>query len=408
MARGLAGGIAVLAVIIGSIWWFNRAEEVTRQQERSAKPQRPVSKEEEERMLETLRVGAPPIAPNGPYPKLVAELTTYNFGTIGTSEVQRHKFPIKNSGTVPLKLVVGRTSCECMRGRLGKGELSPGESTELEVEFRGQGFGSEFGHTFHVYSNDPESRDVKFIITGNVLMRIAIHPGPTWRLGDISGDQPVTTVGFIGSPTVDKFQILGIESESPELTVKSEPASPELLKEKRCKSGYAIIADLAPKFPPGKFESQFIVHTDIDKKAETPGIDIALQVIASRPGPMRYLSATDGARWYSETRTLFLGRFTAAQGKSSTVPFFVQQKSGDKPFEATEITSSTPHLAVELKPAPDSELGSDDRKLYNLKFSVPPGKPAASHDEKTPATVLIKTNHPELPELEIRVIYVSL
>ncbi|MGE3315208.1 MAG: DUF1573 domain-containing protein [Planctomycetaceae bacterium] len=408
MARGLASGILVLSAIIGAIWWFNRSEELVMQQKKLANPPRLVSKEEEERMVESLRIGAPPIAEQGPHPKLVAEQRSHDFGVIGVAEVQQKRFPIKNEGTVPLKLVPGRTTCVCITGKMEKSDLAPGETTDLILDVRGHGIGSDFAHTFHVYSNDPEARDIKYIITGSVVMRIAITPGTTWRMGDLSGDQPVPLTGFVGSPLIDKFQILGIESRNPELTAKFEPASPELLAERRCKSGYAVTALLTPKFPPGKFEGEFIVRTDIDKSENFPGRELALQVTAARSGPLRYLAATNGARWYADTRTLFLGSFSAAEGKSTAIPVLIQQKPDEKAFEATEVQSSTPHLVVALKPVPDSEAGDGDRKVYHLTFTVPPGKPAAGQDERNPATVLIKTNHPELPELEIKVIYVSL
>lgn len=94
----------------------------------------------------------------GPLLQITPEVV--QLGMLDTSDGQRFfpaTFTLRNSGTAPLVLGSLRTSCGCTRAKLAKRELSPGESTHLEVSIDITGrYGKQRFHVF-VNSNAPGS-----------------------------------------------------------------------------------------------------------------------------------------------------------------------------------------------------------------------------------------------------------
>jgi hypothetical protein len=157
-------------------------------------------------------------------------------------------------------------------------------------------------------------------LTGNVVFRVSVKPGLTWRFGEVNEGTPSVISGFIGSPEAPSFNLLGVESRSPYLKVEFAASSSEELAANKCKSGYSLKAELSPNFPAGKFFSSFSVRTDLEKGPGTDGKQMLINVEATRLGPIRTLAASNNCRWYPNTRQLLMGRFEASRGKTTTLP----------------------------------------------------------------------------------------
>lgn len=407
MGRGFWAGLVVAVGLFGGLWWLLRADEVGRQIERNSKPRRLISVEEEEAMLETLRKGAPPIDPDGPHPVAVTQERVHKFGSTAMLDERTHVFKIKNEGDVPLKLVPGRVSSEYVSGKVLKTELAKGESTDVEVTWRAEQLTiKQYDESFNVYTNDPKNRDIRFAVMGTIALRVVLDPGPRWRMGDISGTEPVSMDGFIGTPFFEEFKIHGIVTSSPLIKVTHEPATAEYLAKRQCKSGYFLKAELTPTFPPGDFEGLIKIQTDIDQGPQTPGLNIVVRLYAWRASAVRFLPATNNARFMIDSHTLLLGRFPAAEGFSCVVPFLVTQEKDAPVLELTNVDAKDSNLKVELQPAAEAE-SSESFRRYELKFSVPAGEPVANHIETDPVVVRLTANHPDMKDMEIKVVYVS-
>jgi len=410
--RNVVVSLLVLGASLGALWWMVRPGELAVQQQEQQtfgpKPVAPPRAPDGTPAKPSRPEGAPPIAEQGPYPKAAADLTVYNFGRMAVGAEMRRVFTLRNEGEAPLKLSIGPVSCNCLSAKMSKEEVPPGDSAEIELVWFGTEYTKEYTQFAQVYTNDPAKPTMSFAVRGSCDYRLAVQPSQTWRFGEMHDGQKLVQKGFIGSPFIDSFNILRIESSSPHIQASYKPLGADEIAKRNCKSGYEIEAELTASFTAGIFAEKFVIYTDAEKEEDGVGIAMVVNVEASRPGPIRFLAATNGARWHPALNAMFLGRFAAAEGKSSIVPLFVRLAEGQT-FELLDVKSSNPDLHVTVSPT-EGEARVGEHTRYDLKFEVPevpPGRPPSVHEEDNPVTVTLRTNHPDLPELSIKAYFIS-
>lgn len=103
-------------------------------------------------------------------PKASAQITEHNFGDIKQGDVVSHTFKITNNGGDVLQILDVRASCGCTAAQPDKKELKPGESTSIKVTFDSKGRRGAQVKTVRVITNDPEKKDINFVIRCNILV----------------------------------------------------------------------------------------------------------------------------------------------------------------------------------------------------------------------------------------------
>ena len=68
-------------------------------------------------------------------PKLVCDAPVYNFGTVDQSAVVTNIFVIRNEGDTTFVTGMPRATCSCMKVRLSRRMIGPGETAELTAVF---------------------------------------------------------------------------------------------------------------------------------------------------------------------------------------------------------------------------------------------------------------------------------
>src|SRR5262245_36163685 len=101
------------------------------------------------------------------FPNLQAVETEFDFGNMNPHSTARHDFTIRNTGTAPLKLRVGSTTCNCTVSDVADKEVAPGASTIVAVQWTTADL-SPFGQTATIYSNDPNHKSIDFVVKGKV------------------------------------------------------------------------------------------------------------------------------------------------------------------------------------------------------------------------------------------------
>ena len=82
--------------------------------------------------------GAAVFDPDAPQPKLVVEEDTHDFGAMDERRRGRYEFVLTNVGDAPLTLRQGEASCKCTSTILEKGDIQPGESAKVVLEWTGK------------------------------------------------------------------------------------------------------------------------------------------------------------------------------------------------------------------------------------------------------------------------------
>jgi len=106
-------------------------------------------------------------------PKITANVTNYDFGTITEGEVVSHNFEIQNTGNADLKISNVQVSCGCTAAKPEKTELKPGEKTLIKVEFNSEARLGPQEKFVYITSNDASSSPFKLSFTGVVVDKSA-------------------------------------------------------------------------------------------------------------------------------------------------------------------------------------------------------------------------------------------
>jgi len=102
-------------------------------------------------------------------PQIWVEQTEYDFGVVVEGESVSHVFVLENRGAEELTIDRVRTGCGCTVARLTTQSLAPGESTELQVVFRTDGYGGHVvSKSITIYTDDPVTPELYLFIRGTV------------------------------------------------------------------------------------------------------------------------------------------------------------------------------------------------------------------------------------------------
>jgi hypothetical protein len=102
-------------------------------------------------------------------PKIATQQIEYDFGTVEQGMLVKHTFIITNTGGDLLKINNVSASCGCTAAKPDKSELSPGESTNINVQFNTNGRRGKQRKSVYVETNDPEHEKLELKIYGVVV-----------------------------------------------------------------------------------------------------------------------------------------------------------------------------------------------------------------------------------------------
>ncbi len=103
-------------------------------------------------------------------PKISAMEKEYDFGTVEQGEIVLHDYEITNTGDDLLVISRVRASCGCTAVKPEKSELKPGESTKVHAEFNSRGRKGTQRKYIYIYSNDPQTPEMRLKLTGTVVV----------------------------------------------------------------------------------------------------------------------------------------------------------------------------------------------------------------------------------------------
>jgi Protein of unknown function (DUF1573) len=418
--RTLFGSAAAAACLLASIWWARHATGV----ERPAAPLDPVAaryrsmKAAAQRYsgqpLEGADGGAsrtvdpsvdprPALAAEAPFPKALAHERVYEFGRMLIGEQKVHHFRIENQGAGPLVIAKGPTECKCTISNLPTRSVPPGGSVDVEVAWAPRESDPTFEKSAIIWTNDPELPEIRFRVSGKVAQALVVLP-KAWHAGLVAEDQEGKAVGSVVSDLEAGFKILSVESPDPNVKVTYKPMSASALDRLAMLGGYEFTVHVGNGIPLGTFRRRLKILTSLEPKAL-----IEVELTATRPGPIRILSAGT-AHWSAEKSLLNLGRFRHEDGYRTEVPAYIYHMPG--PFRLLGVKSSDGFVKVSVEANPDGDgdknVKSGERQGVRFVFEVPPGSPPVNYFTQKPVHVTLETNHPVLKTIDFDLQFVSL
>jgi len=322
-------------------------------------------------------------------PKLEIVEKEFNFSRMALGATGEHDFVVKNVGTAPAKIARGPVQCKCTVAGLKDQEIPPGEEIRIHLAWTPKDIGP-FSQSATIWSNDPDNLEIKLIVTGELFPEVNIAPQNGWSLGPISTSEKIPLIGFIESAVYNTFKITEIVKSSDRVQMEAIAYTENELQERAVLSGYHLRGHLVGIETPQPISELITVHTDLKNLPK-----FELPVNGTRTGSITII----GSNWYSGNRLLDLGMVSTGKGKE--VKLTVMTPPAEEELKLLEVKANPGFLSATLKP---EQVGKElARERYSLFVKVPPDSPKGVWPEGTPGTLLLKTNHPLVPELEIKI-----
>lgn len=308
--------------------------------------------------------------------KVEVDSDTFDFGDMDYTKDGSHDFTFTNTGTTPLTLVKGRSSCKCTVGEIADSTVQPGDSTIVHVTWKSKHLSGAFQQSVTINTNDPSRREVVLTITGEYTEQLRVTPDEL-NFGQMVGKQPLTQEARIlcnlpNHPLKITGNELMDQGSAKFFTVQTRPlAKDELPQDGRISSGALIKVTVKPGLPPGRFEQRIVLKTNLPS---TPEVEL------SAFGSMGREVSVAGNGWDDDIGVLTIGAIKAgtpvqrqlflfARGSDAknvrynvvhVEPDFLKVKLGDTTVLEDGKLSKTP-LTIEIprQSAPVNYLGDD-------------------------------------------------
>lgn len=353
---------------------------------------------------EVLPVDLTPVGSGGRTEKIGPKVTIVNgerhdFGTMDRNAHGAHDWIVRNDGDAPLTLSTGAPSCSvCIKVfRVEKGELAPGEKTNVHIEWDVKTSDAEFEQSGPLETNDKNRPSVHLSLKGHVLDTVRADRTDV-HFHDLSANETTTSSVIIYGFRDETLSVVEHSFSNPSFAqhaeVSIEPlTSEEVAAEPRAKSGVRVKITMKPGLPYGDFNEQLSVTTNQSEDPINLHIigNIASDVLLMGPGVTR------------DKQLVSMGAISQSTGKKHTV--FVLVKGPHKDDTQVKIESVEPSVdfsATLGEPIRDSE------KIvrYPVHIEVPAGATPVTRMEGAYAKINMATTHPEVKELTIKVRYV--
>ena len=322
----------------------------------------------------------------------------HDFGTMDRGDTMEHAFVFRNDGTRPLTIEERGTTCMCMLPELESGAIPPRQSREVILRWTPRKYETEFHQTATIATSDPRRRIVTLTVFGHVLPRARSVPA-TVSTGNITAETAREMQTIIYGYQSDTLEVTGtkwLKLPSEDLfEVDFRPATAEELeREPNAKAAVVCQLQIKPGLPLGSFHQRLIVDLKTDKTTS-----VEIPIVGTVVGDI-----TIAGRGYNAgQRVLRLGHVVQDQGKKTA--FFLTSKGPLRETVRPTIKLVEPAEALSANFGEAKSLAT--AVMHPLTVEVPAGAPYTNrlgNDQEHPAgRIVIETNHPSIPEIELRV-----
>jgi hypothetical protein len=337
-------------------------------------------------------------------PKIGPKVTIVNserhdFGAMERNAHGKHAYIVRNDGDAPLTLKTGMPSCGvCIKVfAVAKPTLAPGERTEVHIEWDVKTGDAKFEQSGPLETNDPLRPSVHLSLTGTVIDNVRVDRQDV-HFHDLSPSESATASVNVYAFKDEELKIESSDFGNPRvakfLDTKIEPlTAAELASEPKAKSGYKVTIDVKPGLPQGDFEDTLQITTN---QSTEP---LSVKVIGNIASDILLM----GPNVYREKSLINLPAISQKTGKQHTVFLIVKGPHREETNVVIDSTEPKKDFSATLgEPIHDTAK----TKRYPITIEIPAGAAAGTYGDGSYAHIHVKTTHPEIKDIDIRVRYV--
>jgi hypothetical protein len=326
----------------------------------------------------------------------------HDFGKEEVGVTGRHPFVFTNTGTDPLVLDRGKSTCGCCTCvcvvRLPESPILPGKSAKVTLEWKSKLYVGRFRQTATILTNDPERPEVTLLVTGRFTGPVGVVPSQL-SFASVRPDQPATGEVRLYSYLQEPLEIAGHELSNPHsaeyFDVAWERLTAEQVREEgEARAGYSVRIRIDPGLPAGAFQQAVVLKTN---SKSVPTVEV----------PVRGFVVGDisiaGRGWNAQTGVVTMGTVKSSGGAVWPLMIVVRGPHAEG-VTLKPVRIAPGLLAVEL--GSSSYIADKATSLTRLTIRIPPGSQPCTHlgsQKGELGRITLRTNHPKAPELTIHV-----
>lgn len=302
------------------------------------------------------------------------------FGTMRRGSVKQHTFVIKNTGETDVEVFFKASSCKCTVGKFERATLKPGETTDVELEWKAEGFG-EFAQTATLGTTIPGKEEIKLTINGQITEAVSFDP-PSLELGDFLSNATHEFNGKILNFGDTPIRLSDITLADPRIAPKFDitfsearpPKEDELTGLDDAKEVIEFQVKVDKGLPSGNINTHLNFHVEEATEA-SPSLSAedfpSYKVNGRCLNPIRIIAGTR----YDESRDI-LDMGIAPSSEGIKISFVFGIRTDEFPNAAIKAKSITPEAAANvLKVTVGEPNTTKNQKLFPVTVEIPPGTP---------------------------------
>lgn len=338
--------------------------------------------------------------PKGPHPLVHIDAPNFAFGNMESGGKMSHEFVFHNRGDAPLTLKQGETTCKCTLSEVAGGEIPPGGSTTVKLEWRAESGPGPFRQSASISTNDPRQPTVTLTVDGEVTESISVNPAEV-VFSNLQTTESSSATVKVYAFHADDLQFSGHTFDSSDgakqFDISYQPLEKNQIDDKRAKSGMLITIRTKPGLPLGPVKQKITFNTNLE---HSPTINLPLS------GSVSSDVSIIGPDWSMANGVLRLGVVESGQGAERTLKL-VTRGPHSKTIEF-KVASQTPAF-LQVSIGERKEMASSAVSQTPITIKVPKGSPTANHSGSEigkAGVIKLETNHPDVQEVRLLVQFV--
>ncbi|MCK5375467.1 MAG: DUF1573 domain-containing protein [Acidobacteria bacterium] len=315
-----------------------------------------------------------PVAVAADGPKLVVPEKVKDMGTVAQGEKVHVNFELVNEGDEPLIVKAVRPTCGCTVADFDR-EIPAGKTGLVKATLETRDFSGPISKSILIMTNDPRDPTVTVVIKTVVHPFVEVLPRALVRFNAVQHEPMNQKVVVVSGDDDENFQVTGVESSVPFLTVTVRPLGADELLAGKSSKQFEVALSMKEDAPVGPVNAVLEVHTNHPKAKTVPvkvfGVIRALLHVT--PSQVQFGSVE-------------------AKKQSGRNLIVVNNRSGGVKVTVTGASVNDAAFAAEV-------VTIEEGRRYQVTVTVKPDASPGPRD----AVLTLKTTDSQFPELKVPV-----
>ena len=341
-----------------------------------------------------LFAGAAEEAKKAGTPRIRVKGAEYDFGTTFGGGGGRHTLIIHNDGDAPLEVRCRRVQGVCQVMSMQRMLIAPGSFESVTIRWPPPSRPGKTKLVLELCTNDPRRPRIPITISGTVIVRLMPEPSLV-RFSLRHGETGRRIVKLL-SPGFAQLHVQRMElrprSENSVFRTRMLPPPSSPTDGSSLPVIREIEVSVSQGLPPGKYKNT--VDVFIDGSDQPVAV---IDLLAEVHGPFRVV----GKHYDALGHRFLFGRVSASRGRTFHLTVIGRGKQIHK--TSLQVEEVSPEF-VQVRIGSPEKIPGKGSWRWPLRVQVPPDAPLGEFPKNIsgpPARIVLKTDHPEQPKLEI-------